>query len=298
MSPYMDTVKQKLLFIHDKSYTQTFCRVSIVSISKNITSKLATTPVSTPSKNTTTTTTPASFNNSDTDVTLFLNHIIPLLDRKYCTNINLTLLIPPSHVILDMSVKRKRELEIQIGIVLSSLSYVRHLASLTIKIGVGCIKPDHKCVLSESTQSLVQLCLGNINVRKVETMSISVTVPNCHACFNSIVAPALTSFTTHFTNRCLNDRMCGYENGIDAQECNVIHNDNCLLVQGLEYNDFDLPGTAWNFNVTTPGIFHVLPYNFFQLDDQKFTNLSLVTIHCDHIIDTVPRCEIDIPSDW
>jgi len=284
----MDFVKKKLVFVHNKNYSQTFCCVDMNSHTSN--DRYAPNDI----VNT-------AIGSDDTDVSLFLNHMVPLLDDKHCTNLNLTLVIPISSGSSRMSPQFKRTIEIQIGTLISSLSYIRNLESFKLCVTTGADQryvEDHRSINPGKSLSLFQISIGNFYHPMLETLTLSVTAPNCHVCFKSIIAPFLESFVTHFTVPCANNRNCGFETDSNAVECQSCQRDNDCLVQGLEYNDADASGSFWDFDAIEPGVFKALSPFFSQMDEQYIGNLKHVTIFCDHVVDTIPRFDVEIPSDW
>ena len=283
----MDELAKRLCFVHNKTYSQTFCRVDMTHQHRR----------SNQSQKETLSSPTTSFDTIQ-DWMLFTNHIVPLLDSHNCFELNLTMTIPPASIISRMPQDLRRKLEIQIGSLISSLSYIRGLQSLSIRITPADNHSNDSLGFIGNCPASVQLCLGHMYHLSLETFSLSVNCPNCHTRFQSIVTPSLVSFVTHFTFRCQNNRTCGSEPLTDFSECHANNPLDECVVQGLFYMVEEETGTFWDFETTSPGIFRALPAFFSQMEEQYLGNLNHVTIHCDHVVDVTPRFDIIYPVNW
>jgi len=114
---------------------------------------------------------------------LFTDHIVPLLDSQNCSELNLTMTIPLASIIAQMHPDFRRKLEIQIGSLMSSLSYIRCLQSLTVRIAPGDKSQQWQSrfywKLSGSSSSqpweYVSPCFGNL-LTYAETVRLKDTV--------------------------------------------------------------------------------------------------------------------------
>jgi len=106
----MEDLAKRLCFVYHKTYTQTFCCIDMTphAINNNILSKHGSSTDdqhqhSRSHQSENVTLSPTTSIDTIQDWMLFTNHIVPLLDSKNCSELNLTMIIPaPVSIIARM----------------------------------------------------------------------------------------------------------------------------------------------------------------------------------------------------